>query len=231
MGIFNDIISVVYPNRCPFCGEIIDSKETICEDCETKLPRVKNPKCNYCGCNKTDCNCKKRKRKYKAVISPFYYEGIAKDAIHKMKFNDKPHVSKVLANEISKVINEDYSDTKFDIVTSVPMTNHEKNNRGYNQSELLVKYLKLDCEAKKENRLLIKLEEVPPQHSLSGAQRQGNVIGIFDVNKKIDIQDKIILLCDDVKTTGSTANECASVLLDYGAKEVYLCCCAITRKK
>lgn len=230
MQIINKLISIIYPNRCVYCGEIISADESVCEFCVKNLQKIKSPYCEYCGCNKSECTCSNKKRAYKTVVAPFYYEGCARNAIHRMKFKDRPHVAKVLSKEISDCINERLCDVKFDIITFVPMIKSEMNKRGYNQSELLANHLEINGNPKVEPKLLKKLYIIPKQHTLNESQRQGNVLGVFDLDNTINIKDKIILLCDDVKTTGATANECASVLLDYGAKEVYLCCVAITRK-
>lgn len=229
MGLIDKILSIVYPNRCPFCGRVIDYYSNICEECIDNLPIVKEPTCEYCGCNLLDCTCNKKRRVYKTVISPFYYEGPVRECVHRMKFKDRPYISKHMAKEMSQCINKKISENNINIVTCVPMLNKEFKIRGYNQSELIANYLEINGNPKIETKLLKKIYSTPKQHTLSEAQRQGNVLGVFDVNNKIDIKDKIILLVDDVKTTGATANECANVLLDAGAKEVILTCFAITR--
>ena len=73
--------------------------------------------------------------------------------------------------------------------------------------------------------MLVKLYDVPRQHTLPGNKRRGNVFGIFATAKEFSYLDgKTILLADDIKTTGSTLSECAKMLKIAGAKEV----CAVT---
>ena len=68
--------------------------------------------------------------------------------------------------------------------------------------------------------------------TLKEYERSGNVLGVFAVKEEVlpFIKHARILLCDDVKTTGATLNECAKTLLIAGADEVF-CLTATTVKK
>jgi competence protein ComFC len=67
---------------------------------------------------------------------------------------------------------------------------------------------------------LVKTKNVPPQTSLRVEDRVKNVSRAFDVVEGERIKKKVVLLVDDVYTTGSTIRECSSVLRNAGAKEV-----------
>lgn len=58
-------------------------------------------------------------------------------------------------------------------------------------------------------------------------ERQENVAGAFRIMSN-GVKGKRIMLIDDVMTTGATINECARVLKEAGATEVYSCVVAIT---
>lgn len=231
MEFIKRFLTLIYPNRCPYCGELLTINEKVCNNCFDSLPRIVEPFCDNCGVSKDNCCCKDKKKAYTKVVSPFYYEGNARDAIKRMKFSDKPYISKTLSEEMSKSVNQRCDDISFDIITCVPMSKKEFKARGFNQSELLAKGLKINSSPIIDVDLLVKLYDIAPQHSLSSNQRQGNVFGVFDIAKNKDVKGKTILLCDDVKTTGSTANECANVLLLAGAREVHLVCAAVVKSK
>ena len=55
------------------------------------------------------------------------------------------------------------------------------------------------------------------------------MLNLQDFKNATIIGDKIILLVDDVITTGATSNECAKVLLESGAKRIYACSSAIAQ--
>jgi len=64
------------------------------------------------------------------------------------------------------------------------------------------------------------VKNVPPQMSLALEDRLSSVKGAFAVSRQEEIKDKIVLLLDDVYTTGSTMGECSKLLLESGAQEV-----------
>ncbi len=79
--------------------------------------------------------------------------------------------------------------------------------------------------------MLVKLYDVPRQHTLPGNKRRGNVFGIFATAEEFSYLDgKTILLADDIKTTGSTLSECAKMLKNSRRKEVCAVTAAIAKK-
>lgn len=64
----------------------------------------------------------------------------------------------------------------------------------------------------------MKIRNTEKQSSLNKEQRQENLKNAYEVKNKEYIKDKNILIFDDIYTTGSTANECAKMLVEAGAK-------------
>ncbi len=70
--------------------------------------------------------------------------------------------------------------------------------------------------------VLVRKRNTNPQMSIeSNLERNQNVYDAFQVTDPKKIKNKKILLIDDVATTGSTIFECAKVLKNAGAKEVW----------
>ena len=93
--------------------------------------------------------------------------------------------------------------------------------RGFNQAEEIAKELSLFLKIPLFNNVLIKIKETLPQIELSDKEREENVSGAFFCQNKKEIGGKKILLVDDVYTTGATMEECARVLKEAQAKEVW----------
>lgn len=224
------LVSLFFPKRCKFCETVIDLRETICEDCKDNIPFVKGKICNKCGCENDLCNCGKKAKYYESVCAPYYYEGPARKAIKQLKFKNGSHLADTLSDDMADCFKERYGELDFDFCTFVPAHKSTIRKRGYNQAKLLCASLskKLDipyCDT------LIKEFKTPTQHTLNEARRKGNLLGSIALRPglKEKIRDTRILLCDDVKTTGSTLDECAKTLLINGAAEVRCITLCVTK--
>lgn len=224
------LVTFLFPNRCRYCTCVIKHNEEICQKCEDNLHEITGEICFKCGCNKEDCACKNHKSYYEAISAPLYYEGTASNSIKLLKFRKKTEVADILAEQMAKCYINNLSEYSVDLVTFVPMHKKKQKERGFNQAEILTRkmcdILELPCE-----NLLSKTYETGDQHFLDENLRKGNLLGVFSVNPEIDILDKRILLCDDIKTTGATLDECAKTLLIAGASDVICLTCAIAKKK
>ena len=118
----------------------------------------------------------------------------------------------------------------FDCLTWVPVSRLREFRRGYDQVELLAKAVGRELGISPVP-LLKKVRHNRPQSGLHGAEkRRANVLGAYRVIAPAGVAGKRILLLDDILTTGSTAGECARVLLTAGAKEVHCAVIAAARK-
>lgn len=218
----------LFPKRCVICGEVVEPDRCLCDNCENNK-RIEGAICRRCGCSADDCKCRAGdKSKYECVTAPFYFEKGASNAVYRFKFYGYTELAKAMADEMAEAVKQRYSDVAFDYVTYVPLSKKRMKKRGYNQSELLA-----ECVAKNINvacrEMLIKTRETDPQRESTAAQRRRNLKNAFAAVNNADIRGRTILLIDDVKTTGSTLNECAGVLKNSGAGAVYACTFTITK--
>ena len=224
--LFSIFKSVVFPKRCCFCSDFIYEHENICEVCSENLPWITGKICVLCGKEKADCICKKAARKYDVLAAPLYYRDMARRGISLFKFYNKPHAAPQIGAVMYDTLEERFSRIAFDMITYVPLGKRGIKERGYNQAKLLAGVVS-SFSGIPVSDTLVKLYETTPQHELGAASRKGNVLGIFDVTCPEGIEDKTVLLIDDVCTTGATLNECAKMLMLYGARRVFCLTAAI----
>lgn len=223
------LLSILYPPRCVCCGEVLPAGETLCEACEKRIVRIEAPVCLLCGYSLQDCGRKHPKTAYQEITAPFYYEEAVREGIHRFKFRDRPQSAIFFAREMAKSVRENMPGISFDLIVCVPMLPAKEKKRGYNQSALLARELSALLGVPADCHALCKSIDTPAQHELKGAERKGNVFGVFEVPCPEAVEGKTVLLCDDVKTTGATLDECAKMLKFAGAKDVYCACIAVTR--
>lgn len=219
----------LYPQRCAYCGKVISAERFACDSCQKVLPRIKDEICFRCGRGIKFCSCKGEKY-FVSQVASFYYEGVVRNGLHRFKFRNGRQNAEAFCIEMVKTVSERYADVTFDCIVAVPMTKKSIRQRGYNQIDLLCRGLEERLGIRYEKDALIKLYETGKQHGISLILRKGNLTGVFDVPEPEMIKDKVVLLCDDISTTGETFNECAKMLWLCGAKEVHCISIALTKQ-
>ncbi len=225
------VFSALFPHRCAYCGRVVPSDKFVCDECKKNLPRIVDPICEKCGRGKDKCICKKAQKYFKSIVAPFYYSGIVRDGVHAFKFRHRIANAEEYGSEMSNTVIERYRDISFDFITTVPLTDKSRRERGYNQCELLAENISKKLGVEFRKNVIVKIFDTHKQHRISPALRRGNLIGAFDVLVPSDVEGKVILLCDDICTTGETLNECSKMLWLYGAKEIYCVSLALTLPK
>jgi ComF family protein len=109
---------------------------------------------------------------------------------------------------------------EIELFVPVPLHWSRRLARGYNQSHVLATRLKHP--AARISRDLVRIRRTKLQPAVaSAAARARNVAGAFAVRRGHDFAGRRICLVDDIKTSGSTLNECARVLKEAGASKVF----------
>ena len=219
------ILDLLFPQFCLGCQK---EGDYLCQDCQATLEISQY---RYCLCKKPIrlpeggkcrfCQSKKLNGLYFALS---YQNNLVQKLIRKFKYEI---FLKELAKPLTSLIITYFQllDNKPDfsnfILIPVPLEKKKLKKRGFNQAEEIAKEISIFLKIPLVNNILIKIRETLPQVELSDKEREENILGAFSCQNKNEIKGKKILLVDDVYTTGSTLEECARVLKEAGAKEVW----------
>lgn len=217
--------ALLFPKRCSFCGRVVSAGATVCDSCRETLPFIKGDICPVCGRERAQCVCAGKHYAFDRLIAPFYYDGLAKDAIWRVKFRRQKSLAAGLGVIAAGFARNKYSDLRFDMAVPVPMSRQEQRDRGFNQSALFCRSMGRELGIPTREDVLAKPLDTKPQRSCHKEMRWKNVSGVFYAPQAEAVRGKNILLVDDVTTTGATLNECAKVLKAAGAKTI--CCVAV----
>lgn len=221
------IIDTLFPIRCLRCGK---EGKWICEFCFSGIKSLDNQICGVCEKVQTPggmtcISCKKKSDLDGMVIAASYRDPIVSKAVHLFKYGFISELCHYLGGLMVKALQKNDMPIP-DIVVPIPLHKRRLRWRGFNQSALLAKYvsknllpqIEIPCN---ENALSRMRYTFPQMRIKNYLKRKNNIRGAFLVPHKDLVNDKVVLLVDDIATTGSTIFECSGILKKSGAREVY----------
>lgn len=221
------LTGLFFPPVCPGCGRSIAAGDIFCPDCAGRLERpAAGELCPRCG--KQRCVCEKMQPAFTRTYPAAYYAESMAQAVQNLKFNHNPGLARTLAPLLAQTLREyDVGQADYDLLAAAPMSRKRYKKRGYNQAALLAAETAKLCGIPFRPDAVVKVKETRAQHDLSAAERRVNLNGSFRGGQ--EVAGKRVLLCDDVMTTGSTANEAAQAMLLAGAERVDVLVLSVTR--
>lgn len=238
LGVLQLVANAIYPPRCPSCRAYVDAEGNFCSPCFNSLRVITAPLCACCGTPfviaaeaETLCpSCLDNPPDYSRARAALAYDAISAPLITALKFHDQwgglSRYATLMLQAGKDVLQG------ADLLIPVPLHWRRLWQRKYNQSALLAYAVSERMSIPVQTNLLARVQYNKPQMRLKREERLKNVRRAFAVTDKAKLlQDKIVVLVDDVVTTGATANACAKVLKAAGAKEVRVLTLAKTVKE
>jgi len=231
-NILAPIFNIFFPNRCLFCGSLLEEGSCICDRCISIIEIIETDFCKVCGApilemDKNDVDlsscfqCRSLIFSFRKNESLAIFSGIVRRLIHEYKFNRRRSLSKLFGNLLVKYKKEYILD--HDLIVPMPLSVSRFSERGFNQSNLVAEEISKSIPVQYYGEVLDRKGKSKPQSSIYNLkERFSNLRDKFYVKKKYwnYINNSNILIIDDVVTTGATASVCADVLLKEGAKNV-----------
>jgi ComF family protein len=237
MPFFKPFIDLIYPSRCAICQEFLwkdraqkDQKELLfCAACFDGFSEISSPICTICGRpfeSKVEedhpCeDCLRKRHFFDMVRAPYLYQGGIMEAIHQFKYTGRTHLADSLGPLLASSVQEWMETTRECLTIPVPLHPKRLREREFNQSLLLARHVATVLGIELDFLSLRRIRYTQPQTGLKSDERKRNVRKAFEVTNPEAVKGRIVLLVDDVTTTGSTLNECARVLKRVGSKEVF----------
>lgn len=229
---FQTILDIIYPVRCPICAEIVIPKgDRICPTCKDKLPYISEPKCMKCSKpveyeEKEYCSdCERKSYHFDRGFGLWIYSKEMKESLSNFKYHSKKEYAKFYIDELTRLYGNQIRKLEPDVIVPVPIHRSKLLDRGYNQADILAKGFGGRLGITVLSDLLIRKKKTVPQKNLSDIERLRNLSEAFQLNdtvmKNYRKQMKRVLLVDDIYTTGSTIEACTNVLKRNDIAEVY----------
>lgn len=207
----------------------------LCSSCISDFLAIVSPLCPGCGImfagrsggDHLCGDCIKRQNKFTRTRSTGVYNGSLLSLVHRFKYHGRSELARPLGELLFHTFTRHWKDGDIDLIIPVPLHPRKLRRRGFNQSYLLVtkwpRYFSGENGGRRieiKADLLRRVRWTAPQTGLGRRERQNNIKGAFSLPNGVPVENRSILLVDDVYTTGATVTECARVLLTGGADRV-----------
>ena len=188
----------------------------ICDACWEQIEFLKPPWCRICGLPRWGAvcaDCCERPPLFRRLRAIAFYEPTLREAIHLMKYEKKQIISKHLIQLLQAHLPEDLGSTDYDFLLPIPLHTNRFRQRGFNQSEQIAQGIAQVWRVPVRTDILFRIRDTAPLSRLnSHEERVKNIAGAFEIRSPDLIQNRKILLIDDIFTTGTTINETLKVL-------------------
>jgi ComF family protein len=226
-------LDFLYPPVCAICYRRLEAGDrTICFRCEGSMIVREGWRCPRCGALGTGnppepgrpCRfCPPDGAHYRGVFSVTGYFDASARCIHMYKYRRRHEMGEAMARMMRRHLSEPLGRLagRLDRVAPVPLHWLRRAWRGFNQSDLLGRALSEELGVPCDMGLLERRRWTRRQALMPRDRRAANVAGAFAVIHGADLRGQGILVVDDVVTSGHTIGECARVLREAGAREVW----------
>jgi ComF family protein len=219
------LLTVLLAPGCAACGDLLDqpTRGPVCDGCWRSILPLTPPVCEVCGdplpgwrdTSQPRCRrCRRSVRPVDRARAIGAYDGSLRAIIHALKYEGRRTVARGLASLMS-----DRAAGLLEgaaCVVPVPLHRARRRARGFNQAADLARHLPLPLV-----HALRRVRATATQTALPAAQRHRNVRGAFRPARRARrLAGAVVVLVDDVCTTGATLDACAAALKAAGVREV-----------
>jgi ComF family protein len=215
---FGDIF---FPPVCVRCGDSIVSG-AVCDACRAGVDIFNTLFCGTCNARlpeqKKTCH---KNSPYMLGAAGSYDDATLQTLIHALKFQGIKGAALPLGEILAAYAKRLHLELADYTITPIPLSKERARARGFNQSALIAQQCATALSLPFEEHMLARVIHRNPQSDTQDIfERRDNIKGCFALADGADVQNKKIILVDDVTTSGTTLTEAARVLKDSGAKKI-----------
>jgi ComF family protein len=223
-------LDVFFPRSCVHCGEGADSEtyHFLCQPCGREVFLTRPPSCTTCGYpffgvlsgSRVCPHCEELEPLFEQGRTLFLAKGAARSLVHELKYKSGFYILEDIKRMIEATpYYRDYFEDA--VLVPVPLHATKERERGFNQSREIARAICTATKALSVEDILVRPVYTQTQTRLSRAARHQNVKNAFALRANAAVMpDTLYILVDDVFTTGSTLNACASALRHEGVEHL-----------
>jgi ComF family protein len=202
-NVWTAVVDLIFPPRCAGCDRL---DHWWCERCQGEIEQMPFPEHVRAVPPLAEVAC------------TAIHTGKAQRAVWALKYENCRALAEPLGARLVNRLSA--LNWTIDMVAPVPLHTSRLAERGYNQAQLLSEYVASGMTLPSYPMALIRHRRTESQVTMNAEERRANMEDAFHADPYL-VNNQILLLIDDVYTTGATLSACAAAALTAGARAVY----------
>ncbi len=206
-----DTYRLFYPRLCGACNTtLLKGENHICFICRNNLPytdfeKIANNPVEKIFEGRIDIE-------FATALLYFSKGEKTQHLLHHIKYNDRKQLAIFLGNLFGERLKQKHQEIQFDAIMPIPLHQKKQQLRGYNQSTYIAKGIAAILEIPIIENVVIRKHNTTTQTRKNRIERWENIASAFSLKPNCNLENKHILIVDDVLTTGATLEACAQTL-------------------
>lgn len=224
----NSLLDVLFPRLCPVCNTTLLSHERhICTKCSIDIPRTRNHLQDFNAMEQLFAG----KTPIEKAVGYFFYEkgNPYSNILRDIKYRNKPQLGQHIATLFAKELLDNNIFKDIDCIIPVPLHHSKKLKRGYNQSEYIAQGFAQVLGIPVFNDIIIADKSHESQTNKGIYERWLNTQDIFSAQNTTLLENKHVLIVDDVITTGATLLSAALTIASVPGIKISLATLGVAR--
>lgn len=204
-------LDFVFPRYCLCCRHCLSpGEELLCVKCLAKMPRIRHFSWENNEISRTFWGLIPIQRA--AALFRYSRHSPYSRILFELKYHHQPEIGCVMGRMMAEELLPTGFFDDIDFIVPIPLSRRKERERGYNQSAWIAKGIAQITGLPVDTTSVARILSNPSQTRLSEHQRRSNVRNIFSVRRPEQLENRHILLVDDVITTGATMLSCAETI-------------------
>ena len=219
--IANSILHILYPQFCVKCNSsFINNKQLMCNKCLQQMPLT-----NFETINNNDIDklfWGKLKVAHAFALGYFNRAGIFQHLVHQLKYNGNKDAGLILGNLMGEAILNSVFYANINLIIPLPLHPAKLAKRGFNQAEIIAQGIAQKCNIPMQNNIVLRTVNTSTQTAKTRGERFENMRNVFLIKNAELLNNKHVLLVDDIITTGATLEACGAAILTAQNTTLYI---------